>query len=77
MPACEHSFPCGGSVACSIAGVVTSLTNTAASSARLYSENNNNFNAVEQKTAEVSIPIAVTVLPEPILDADAGELNSF
>jgi hypothetical protein len=33
------------------------LTNTAASSARLYWENNNNnFNAVEQKTADISIP---------------------
>jgi pimeloyl-ACP methyl ester carboxylesterase len=36
------------------------LTNTAASSAQLYWENNNNnFNAVEQKTADVSIPVAV------------------
>ena len=35
------------------------LTNTAASSAQLYWENNNNnFNAVEQKTADISIPVA-------------------
>jgi hypothetical protein len=42
------------------------LTNTAASSARLYWENNNNFNAVEQKTSDISIPVAVTVFPGEI-----------
>jgi len=36
------------------------LTNTGTSGARLYWENNN-CNAVEQKTAEISIPVAVTV----------------
>jgi pimeloyl-ACP methyl ester carboxylesterase len=46
------------------------LTNTAASSARLYWENNNNnFNAVEQKTAEISIPVAITVFPGEIYQA--------
>lgn len=46
------------------------LTNTATSSAQLYWENNNNnFNAVEQKTAEISIPVAVTVFPGEIYRA--------
>ncbi len=46
------------------------VTNTAASSARLYWENNNNnFNAVEQRTAEISIPVAVTVFPGEIYQA--------
>ena len=46
------------------------LTNTAASSARLYWENNtNNFNVVEQKTHEISIPVAVTVFPGEIYQA--------
>ncbi|XZF15699.1 epoxide hydrolase family protein [Chitinophagaceae bacterium MMS25-I14] len=46
------------------------LTNTGASAARLYWENNNNnFNAVEQKTAEISIPVAVTVFPGEIYQA--------
>lgn len=46
------------------------LTNTAASSARLYWENNNNnFNAEEQKTAEISIPVAVSVFPGEIYQA--------
>lgn len=45
------------------------LTNTAASSARLYWENNYNFNVVEQKTAEISIPVAVTVFPGDIYRA--------
>jgi pimeloyl-ACP methyl ester carboxylesterase len=46
------------------------LTNTAASSARLYWENNNNnFNAAEQKTADISIPVAVTVFPGEIYRA--------
>ena len=46
------------------------LTNTAASSAQLYWENNtNNFNVVEQRTAEISIPVAVTVFPGEIYQA--------
>lgn len=46
------------------------LTNTAASSAQLYWENNNNnFNAVEQKTADIKIPVAVTVFPGEIYQA--------
>jgi len=46
------------------------LTNTAASSAQLYWENsNNNFNVVEQKTAEISVPVAVTVFPGEIYQA--------
>ena len=46
------------------------LTNTGTSSARLYWENNNNnFNAVEQKTADISIPVAVTVFPGEIYQA--------
>ena len=43
------------------------LTNTGTSSARLYWENNNNnFNAVEQKIAEIAVPVAVTVFPGEI-----------
>ncbi len=46
------------------------LTNTATSSAQLYWENNNNnFNAVEQRTAEISVPVAVTVFPGEIYQA--------
>lgn len=46
------------------------LTNTAASSAQLYWENNtNNFNAGEQRTAEIKIPVAVTVFPGEIYQA--------
>jgi pimeloyl-ACP methyl ester carboxylesterase len=46
------------------------LTNSAVSSAQLYWENNtNNFNAVEQKTADISIPVAVTVFPGEIYRA--------
>ena len=46
------------------------VTNTATSSARLYWENNNNnFNAVEQKTADIPIPVAVTVFPGEIYRA--------
>ncbi len=46
------------------------LTNTATSSAQLYWENSkNNFNAVNQKTAEISIPVAVTVFPGEIYQA--------
>jgi len=46
------------------------LTNSAISSAQLYWENNNNnFNAASQKTADISIPIAVTVFPGEIYRA--------
>lgn len=46
------------------------LTNSAISSAQLYWENNtNNFNAVEQKTAEIKLPVAVTVFPGEIYQA--------
>jgi pimeloyl-ACP methyl ester carboxylesterase len=40
------------------------LTNTAASSARLYWENSGNIlSAAAQKTAEISLPVAITVFP--------------
>lgn len=46
------------------------LTKTGASSARLYWENNtNNFNAAQQRTAEISIPVAITVFPGEIYQA--------
>jgi pimeloyl-ACP methyl ester carboxylesterase len=46
------------------------FTNTATSSARLYWENNNNnFNADSQKTAEIALPVAVTVFPGEIYRA--------
>jgi pimeloyl-ACP methyl ester carboxylesterase len=46
------------------------LTNSAVSSAQLYWENNtNNFNSVEQKTADIAIPVAVTVFPGEIYQA--------
>ena len=46
------------------------LTNTATSSAQLYWENNNNnFNAATQKTADIAIPVAVTVFPGEIYRA--------
>ncbi|WP_089896873.1 epoxide hydrolase family protein [Chitinophaga arvensicola] len=46
------------------------FTNTAASAAQLYWENNNNnFNAVEQRTAEISVPAAITVFPGEIYQA--------
>jgi pimeloyl-ACP methyl ester carboxylesterase len=46
------------------------LTKTAASSAQLYWENNtNNFNSAEQRTAEISVPVAVTVFPGEIYQA--------
>ena len=46
------------------------LTNTATSSAQLYWENNNNnFNAVEQKTLDISVAVAVTVFPGEIYQA--------
>jgi pimeloyl-ACP methyl ester carboxylesterase len=46
------------------------LTNTGTSSARLYWENNNNnFNALDQKTADIKIPVAITVFPGEIYQA--------
>src|SRR5829696_1936168 len=47
------------------------LTNTATSSARLYWENNNTslLSAVAQKTAEIALPVAITVFPEEIYRA--------
>ena len=46
------------------------LTNTGTSSGRLYWENaNNNFNAADQKTADVKIPVAITVFPGEIYQA--------
>jgi pimeloyl-ACP methyl ester carboxylesterase len=46
------------------------FTNTANSSAQLYWENNNNnFNAVEQRTAEIKVPVAITVFPGEIYQA--------
>ena len=46
------------------------LTNTAASSAQLYWENNNNhFNAKAQKTAEIAVPVAITVFPGELYQA--------
>jgi len=46
------------------------LTTSAISFAQLYWENNtNNFNAMEQKTAYIKIPIAVTILPGEIYQA--------
>lgn len=46
------------------------LTNTANSSAQLYWENNNNnFNALEQRTAEIKVPVAITVFPGEIYQA--------
>jgi hypothetical protein len=46
------------------------LTNTGASAGWLYWENTNGyFNAVDQKTAEISLPVAVTVFPEEIYRA--------
>lgn len=49
---------------------LTWLTGTATSGARLYWENNNNnFNAADQKTAEILIPVAVTVFPGEIYRA--------
>jgi len=46
------------------------LTNSAISSARLYWENNNNnFSADAQRTAEISVPVGVTVFPGEIYQA--------
>jgi pimeloyl-ACP methyl ester carboxylesterase len=44
------------------------LTNTATSSARLYWENGgrNVLSAAAQKTAEISLPVAITVFPEDV-----------
>jgi pimeloyl-ACP methyl ester carboxylesterase len=46
------------------------LTDSATASALLYWENNNNnFNAANQKTADIAIPVAVTVFPGEIYRA--------
>lgn len=46
------------------------VTNSVVSSARLYWENNNNnFNAADQKTADIKLPVAVTVFPGEIYRA--------
>jgi pimeloyl-ACP methyl ester carboxylesterase len=46
------------------------LTNTAITSSQLYWENNNNnFNAENQKTADIKIPVAVTIFPGEIYRA--------
>ena len=46
------------------------LTNTAVSGARFYWENNNNnFSAAAQRTAEIALPVAVTVFPGEIYRA--------
>jgi pimeloyl-ACP methyl ester carboxylesterase len=47
------------------------LTNTAASSARIYWENRNMslISATDQKTAEIRIPVAITVFPDEVVRA--------
>ncbi|MDN5780446.1 MAG: epoxide hydrolase [Luteimonas sp.] len=46
------------------------LTNSAASASRFYWENNNNnFSADAQKTAGISVPVAITVFPHEIYRA--------
>ena len=47
------------------------LTNTAASSARIYWENRNLnlVSAGDQKTAEIKVPVAITVFPDEVLRA--------
>jgi pimeloyl-ACP methyl ester carboxylesterase len=46
------------------------LTKSAISSAQLYWENNNNnFNAADQRTGEIKVPVAVTVFPGEIYQA--------
>jgi pimeloyl-ACP methyl ester carboxylesterase len=46
------------------------LTNTATSAARLYWENHNSLlSAAAQQTAEISLPVAITVFPEEIYRA--------
>jgi pimeloyl-ACP methyl ester carboxylesterase len=47
------------------------LTNTAASSARIYWENRNGnlLSAADQKSAEISVPVAITVFPDEVFRA--------
>jgi pimeloyl-ACP methyl ester carboxylesterase len=47
------------------------LTNTAASSARIYWENRslNLTSATSQKTAEIKVPVAITVFPDEVVRA--------
>lgn len=47
------------------------LTNTAASAARLYWENRNSnlVSATSQKTAEIKVPVAITVFPDEVIRA--------
>jgi pimeloyl-ACP methyl ester carboxylesterase len=47
------------------------LTNTAASSARIYWENRNMnlTSATSQKTAEIKVPVAITVFPDEVIRA--------
>jgi pimeloyl-ACP methyl ester carboxylesterase len=46
------------------------LTNTAASAARLYWENKSNIlSATSEKTAEISLPVAITVFPREVYRA--------
>ncbi|MGN8342504.1 epoxide hydrolase family protein [Pseudomonas sp. SMV71] len=46
------------------------LTDTGASSSRFYWENNNNnFSAAAQKTADIKVPVAITVFPHEIYRA--------
>jgi pimeloyl-ACP methyl ester carboxylesterase len=47
------------------------LTNTAASSARIYWENRGQslVSAAAQRTAEISVPVAVTVFPDEVVRA--------
>jgi hypothetical protein len=46
------------------------LTNSATSAARLYWENNSNIlSAAAQKTADISLPVAITVFPGEICRA--------
>ena len=47
------------------------LTNTAASSARIYWENRGRdlISAAAQKTAEISVPVAITVFPDEVFRA--------
>jgi pimeloyl-ACP methyl ester carboxylesterase len=47
------------------------LTNTAASSARIYWENRNGnlLSAADQKSAEIAVPVAITVFPDEVFRA--------
>jgi pimeloyl-ACP methyl ester carboxylesterase len=47
------------------------LTNTAASAARIYWENRNSMliSAASQKTAEIKVPVAITVFPDEVIRA--------